>query len=211
MIIGLSGLIGAGKDTVADVLVQRHGFVKIAMADTLKDAVAAMFGWPRYLLQGNTQESREYREIPDPFWSERLGKTITPRYMLQQFGTEVMRNSVHNDIWVFTMERNFTNYKNIVIPDIRFPNEIQSVRKAGGHLVKLIRGELPVWTSVAEEGNHERMKTEFPHVHPSEWMWMNSEYDYTIENNRDLVHLGYVTEMVLRNLTGYDTPLTSDR
>ena len=58
MIIGICGLIGSGKGTVADILEQEHGFIKVSFADSLKDAVAAVFGWPRSLLEGDTEESR---------------------------------------------------------------------------------------------------------------------------------------------------------
>ena len=43
MIIGICGLIGAGKDTIADYLVNVHGFRRESFAGTLKDAVAAVF------------------------------------------------------------------------------------------------------------------------------------------------------------------------
>lgn len=62
MIVGICGLIGSGKGTVADMLVGEFGFTKISFADSLKDAVAAVFGWPRNLLEGDTDESRSWRE-----------------------------------------------------------------------------------------------------------------------------------------------------
>ena len=45
MLIGIVGLIGSGKDTVAERLVQKHGYIKDSFAKSLKDAVAAMFNW----------------------------------------------------------------------------------------------------------------------------------------------------------------------
>ena len=50
MLIGICGLIGSGKGTVADTLVNDHGFTKISFADKLKDSVATMFDWDRNLL-----------------------------------------------------------------------------------------------------------------------------------------------------------------
>ena len=50
MIIGICGLIGSGKGTAADILVEQHGFTKISFADKLKDGVATVFGWDREML-----------------------------------------------------------------------------------------------------------------------------------------------------------------
>ena len=41
MIIGVVGFIGSGKGTVADILVEKHGFVKLSFADAVKDASLA--------------------------------------------------------------------------------------------------------------------------------------------------------------------------
>ena len=56
-IIGIAGLIGSGKDTVANHLINEHNFQRIKFADKLKDGVAAIFDWPRDLLEGDTDES----------------------------------------------------------------------------------------------------------------------------------------------------------
>ena len=84
MIIGICGLIGSGKGTVADHLIDKHNFKKISFADKLKDAVAEMFEWPRPMLEGITPQSREWRERPDQFWTQELGRQITPRYVFKK-------------------------------------------------------------------------------------------------------------------------------
>jgi len=104
MIIGIAGLIGSGKDTAADYLVNSYGYRRDSFASTLKDAVSAVFGWDRELLEGRTRESREWREEVDLWWSARLDRVITPRWVLQQWGTEVGRRSFHDDIWIASME-----------------------------------------------------------------------------------------------------------
>ena len=105
MIIGICGLIGSGKGTVADYLIGQHNFQKISFADKLKDAVAEMFEWPRPMLEGVTPQSRGWRERPDVFWSNELGREITPRYVLQIFGTECMRQGFYDGIWVSLVKK----------------------------------------------------------------------------------------------------------
>ena len=87
-IIGITGTVGSGKDTIADYLQNIHQFRRESFAHTLKDAVAAVFGWDRELLEGRTRESREWREQVDPWWTARLNIPVTPRLVLQVWGTE---------------------------------------------------------------------------------------------------------------------------
>ena len=104
MIIGVCGLIGSGKDTIADYLVNVHEYRRESFANSLKDAVAHVFGWDRTMLEGRTREAREWREQVDPWWVERLGMPdLTPRLMLQLWGTEVCRKNFHDDIWIASL------------------------------------------------------------------------------------------------------------
>ena len=66
MIIGVCGFIGTGKDTIADYLVNIRQFRRESFANTLKDAVASVFGWDRELIEGRTRQAREWREQVDP-------------------------------------------------------------------------------------------------------------------------------------------------
>ena len=170
MLIGLVGLIGSGKDTVAEKLVEEHGYIRDSFAKSLKDAVSSMFNWDRELLEGNTLESRKWREHPDAFWSEKMGKEITPRWILQYFGTEVMRGKVYDGIWVDSVIGRYKG-ENTVISDTRFINEIKTIKAHGGKIVCVKRGELPTQKEMQEQGAHQ-----------SEWDWLDSKFDYTIEN-----------------------------
>ena len=122
MIIGLVGFIGSGKGTVGEILEQK-GFVKDSFAKPLKDACSVIFGWPREMLEGDTEVSRKWREEPDVFWSEKFGKTFSPRLALQLMGTEAGRNVFHKDIWVTSL-LNRSKGKDVVVTDVRFKNEI---------------------------------------------------------------------------------------
>jgi PAS domain-containing protein len=151
--IGLIGYIGSGKDTVADFLTTQ-GFHRESFASSLKDAISAIFGWPRELLEGRTPEARAWREIPDLWWSHRLGYTVTPRWVLQYWGTEVCREGFNPDIWVASLEYRLlhANY-NIVITDCRFKNEIEAIRKTGGTIWRIHRGYPETNTSHASEND----------------------------------------------------------
>ena len=190
MIIGIAGFQGSGKDTIADYLCNIYGFKRDSFAATLKDAVAAVFGWDRDLLEGRTRESRVWREQVDPWWAERLAMpTLTPRLVLQRWGTEVARKSWHDDTWIASLENKLVRAHNdIVITDVRFPNEIAAVKRAGGVVIRVVRGAEPEWYDLAVDSNtgtFNHMAQAWPEVHPSEWAWIGTEFDAVLDNNAD--------------------------
>jgi hypothetical protein len=195
MIIGVCGFIGSGKDTVADYLVNFHEFRRESFANTLKDAVSAVFGWDRTMLEGRTKEAREWREQIDPWWAERLAMpTLTPRWVLQYWGTEVCRRGFHDDIWIASLENKLRNSQdNVVISDCRFPNEISSIRNAGGKIVWVKRGELPDWYDTAIEANRGNNiainDLKMRKIHASETSWVGTKFDSEIDNNGSIEDL----------------------
>ena len=192
MIIGVCGFIGSGKDTVADYLVNFHEFRRESFANTLKDAVSAVFGWDRTLVEGRTKEAREWREQVDPWWAKRLGMpTLTPRWVLQYWGTEVCRKSFHDDIWIASLENKLRSSKDdIIVSDVRFPNEVTAIKNQGGKIVWVQRGRLPEWYNSAVEANNgsnlhiNEMKIN--KIHASEWAWVGTEFDHVIENDTSI-------------------------
>ena len=185
MIIGICGLIGSGKGTVADILVNTHKFTKISFADKLKDGVASVFGWDRKMLEGDTDESRQWRELKDDFWSNETKMEVTPRLVLQLFGTDCMRNGFDDGIWVSLVKKEFLDNpgRNYVIPDVRFANEVDMIRDVGGEVWEIKRGPDPEWLIEYKTNGKE------PKVHASEWKWIKSKKDLVIENNSTLDEL----------------------
>lgn len=194
MIIGICGLIGAGKDTVADYLVNVHEFRRESFAGTLKDAVSAVFGWDRVMLEGRTKASRAWRERPDIWWSQRLEQEITPRWVLQYWGTEVCRQGFHDDIWIASLENKLrSTTDNVVISDCRFPNEIKAIRDQGGHVIRVVRGIDPEWYTTAEQANlgdpAAGAGLSTFGIHPSETAWIGTNFDGVLDNNGSMDQL----------------------
>lgn len=205
MIIGLVGFIGAGKGTVADLLVDRHDFVKESFAKSVKDSCAAVFGWDRAMLEGDTQESRAWREQPDEWWSKKFGKEFSPRLALQLMGTEAGRDVFHPDLWVHTVLRRCDSapWNNYVIADVRFPNEINAIVESGGKIIRVRRGEDPVWWGEAlatnRTKNHNMMAQYYPDVHYSEWAWIGSHYDVILDNSGTIERLTKMVDEIVNS------------
>jgi hypothetical protein len=189
MIIGVCGLIGAGKDTIADYLVNIHQFRRESFANTLKDAVSSVFGWDRELLEGRTRHSREWREQVDPWWAARLGMSnLTPRWVLQYWGTEVVRKSFHDDTWIASLENKLRKTTDdVVISDCRFPNEIAAIKRAGGLVIRVHRGPDPEWYDIALGANAgvvpDQNLLKKLGVHASETAWIGTQFDAVLDNN----------------------------
>jgi len=205
MIIGVCGFIGCGKDTVADYLVNFHEYRRESFADSLKDSVAAVFGWDRIMLEGRTKESREWREQVDEWWAKRLAMpTLTPRWVLQYWGTEVCRKTFHDDIWIASLENKLRQSKdNVVVSDVRFPNEVTAIKNLGGKIIWVQRGKLPEWYESAVEANKgsnfyiNDMKMR--RVHASEWAWVGTNFDAELINDGTIDDLYKKIQLVISN------------
>jgi len=203
MIIGIVGFIGSGKGTVGDIIWQEYGFKKDSFAKPLKDCVSIIFGWDRKMLEGDTDESREKREQIDEYWTSVTGMEITPRLALQLFGTECIRDVFSPNVWSASLiKRN--EGEDVVVVDCRFQNEIDSIKEAGGYVIRVKRGNEPEWyDSYMELLNMKdfytigtlRENDYFPHI--SETDWIGSDFDYIINNNGTLNDLNNkIDEMI---------------
>ena len=133
-IIGLSGSAGAGKDTVADFLVQKYDFKKISFATPLKDGVSSLFAFsPKQM------ENRILKEQVDKRWG------ISPRFAMQLIGTEVFRKYFGDDFWLkharSTVSKSAIVNPNqsIVISDCRFDNEAEFIHQLKGKVWRIDR------------------------------------------------------------------------
>lgn len=205
-IVILTGFAGAGKDTVADYLVSKHSFIKLSMAQKLKEGVAVIFGYNYKMLQGLTPSDREWREQKDEFWSSICGRDLSPRKILQEVGTECFRNIFSTDFWVGCVSRQINQYReqgaeNFVISDARFMSEINFLRNEGGEVWEVKRPDKePEHYKIVYEAKqsgkwnnpnifdpHIKKIKETVHISELEWIYDNNpdiiiNNDYTIDN-----------------------------
>lgn len=205
MLIGLVGWIGSGKNTAGDIL-SDIGFRKESFAGPLKDAVSCIFGWDRDLLEGDTEESRVFRESVDEWWSDKFNFQVTPRLMLQLIGTECTREILHDSIWISALENRLKNTTdNVVLTDVRFSNEVDFVKQFGGTLIHIKRGEDPEWVSdaiLANSLNDDSRMTAY-NIHDSEWKWVgNPNIEFTINNEGTIEDLKNNLINVLTSIYG---------
>jgi hypothetical protein len=147
------------------------------------------------MLEGRTKEAREWREQIDPWWAERLAMpTLTPRWVLQYWGTEVCRSGFHDDMWIASLENRLRKTQdNVVISDCRFPNEIASIQSQGGKIIWVQRGVTPHWYSIAEQANRGDNKARewlgLNGIHASEYSWAGTDFDAIVDNNSTIDNL----------------------
>lgn len=132
-LIGLTGKARSGKDTVAKILWTNLGFTRLAFADPVKLAAQKMFG-----LTEQQTWSDELKEVVIPHWN------MTPRQMFQRLGTEAGRDVFGPDLWIKRLAISYSllcHTDDIVISDVRFDEEAESIRKAGGVIIQVVRGD----------------------------------------------------------------------
>lgn len=218
LVVGICGFKGKGKDTVGDFLVRNHRCIKDSYAASLKDAVAAIFGWPRFLLEGDTQESRQWREQEDKYWSFQLGRPgFSPRLALQLGGTEAGRKVFGEGLWTGGVAKRVSSRfasadQGTVISDVRFPNEIEHVINMGGVVVQVSRGPNPDFYELAKAYNAQSgsylnvplpdaLNVEKGGTHSSEWSWIGHPgITIQLDNNGTLDDLENAVKSMVASL-----------
>lgn len=152
MLIGIHGRARAGKDSIATVIKEAFPFEKYSFAAPIKDACNLIFGWDQRHADG------ELKEVVDPFWG------FSPRHAYQTLGTEWGRRLLRDDLWIRRCEMLNQKGMNLVIPDVRFPNELEFIRKQGGVMIFVRRpatgNEISLNTHASEAGLWHLIKPE---------------------------------------------------
>lgn len=137
-LIGLGGRLRSGKDTVADHLVSRYGFIKIGMSEPLNDALLTL----NPLIPVNAHEDQtaigltgqfvRYSDLIDRVGYVEAKRNPEVRALLQRLGTDVGRKLIDENVWVDMMARIVTDHLDagtpVVVTGIRYLNEVDVIR-----------------------------------------------------------------------------------
>lgn len=129
MIIGLTGYAQSGKDTVAEYLVSKYGFRRIAFADPLREAVYNLN--PKINIADMIGVQLQ-TAVDGLGWETVKVESQDARELLQRMGTEVGRKMFGENFWVDQAMQNVSKFDKVVFTDVRFPNEYRSIKKREG-------------------------------------------------------------------------------
>jgi hypothetical protein len=137
LFLGFGHYSRTGKDTTANYFLSHYGdgVLKRSFAWKLKQITYELYAWaglmpPEYY---ETPEGAKARDIKLP------GLDMTPVEVWVAFGTEAIRKNVYQGTWVDYLLKNDHKCDVLVIPDVRFPNEAEAIKTAGGKIVKVVR------------------------------------------------------------------------
>lgn len=129
VIIGISGKIGSGKDTAADVIREmRPAFQVKKFAGKLKQMASILTGIPA--------QDMESHEVKARFLPQ-FGMTL--REILQKLGTDAVRHVIHDNAWIIATMSEMSEESKWIITDVRFPNEAKAIIDAGGYVIRIER------------------------------------------------------------------------
>lgn len=141
-LVGLTGYAGVGKDAFAKSLKLRGGFERVGFADAVKEMALVLN--PVLWFPGKSWDTQEtLSSIVNKYGWEGAKKAPSVRQYLQVLGTDAVRNIIGNDAWIRAAEAKVIGHlregRNVVITDVRFPNEAAFVKSYGGTVVKIMR------------------------------------------------------------------------
>jgi hypothetical protein len=171
MLIGLCGAMRAGKSTAAEQLVKEHGFHRLRFAGPLKDMMKCL-GLTQAEIDGDLKETP----------CAKLGGK-TPRHAMQTLGTEWGRNLIWNELWTDALRRTaemaLACGADVVVDDLRFPNEVKLIKELGGHVICIER----IGTGGVAHSSEQQMLSP----------------DITIQNNSSVRDLNNYIDFVVNN------------
>ena len=129
LIIGISGKMGSGKDTIAKEIIKSfpdYNFRRVSFGYNVKKIVSILTG-----LDMRTILSRKIKSVYLEEWNMTVGE------MFQQVGTNAMRDILNKDTWILSLFNNIKNGENIIITDVRFENEANAILNRGGYLIRV--------------------------------------------------------------------------
>lgn len=158
MLYGLTGIKRSGKDTSADYICDKYSFMKLSLADPLKEACRSLFNFTDDQLYGDK------KDVVDEFWG------IKPRTAFTYLGTDIFRNEIGKIIpdiddkfWIKSLESKIIANKdsNIVVADLRFQNEVDMIKSHNGIVIRVTRPNIEVDEHESENNNDKLINIDF--------------------------------------------------
>ncbi len=181
-LLALGGYAEAGKDSVADYLVEKQGWTKEYFSSPLEQVLLTI---NPYIITNGIM----YERFTDLY--NRAGYTGSKKHpevrrLLQVIGTEVGRNIFGENVWVNLLDRKVAPLleegQHVVVTGVRFENELAWVKAWGGVSAWVDRGGVPV------------------NGHPSDNTISAVDFDYTIQNRGSLYDLYSAVDLRLASL-----------
>lgn len=132
-LIGIGGYAGSGKDAVATILEDSHGFYRTFMSQPLNAALCRL----NPQIEVRHGEVFRYVDLINQLGYTKAKELPEVRRLLQAMGTEAGRDMFGQTVWIDLMEQTLASYTteaSLVVTGIRFPNELEMIRKLGGQL-----------------------------------------------------------------------------
>lgn len=199
MLIGISGKIGSGKDTLAGMLklaAPGLNFEVRKYAGKLKEVASLISGIPiekfedqefKKTFLSSDWDVYHTQYLYDPYMDQQvpmsMNQQMTVRDFLQKLGTDAMRNGLHQNTWINATYADYTPDKNWIITDVRFLNEARSIQNRNGILIRINR---VTDNAVGTTHISETALDDF------------NDWDYVIDNNYGLEDLRIHAEYILK-------------
>ncbi len=135
--IGLCGDIGSGKDTVADILVDRYGYTRLSWAGPLKEVCLLIYG-PLGAERRHFFGTQADKDEPIPGIVDASGEPRTGRMIMEHLGTEGFR-FIDQGTWVKHAMATLDWHQRWVVPDVRFANEFSALRTRSGVIWEVVK------------------------------------------------------------------------
>lgn len=173
-LIGISGKIGSGKDTAAEIIQHLTNPMGLDMFPYEVKKFAGKLKIIASILTGIPVEKFEDQEFKKQYlgedWDYQIDKfnpiqKMTVRELLQKLGTNALRDELHTNVWVNALFADYNENSNWLVTDTRFPNEAKAIKDLGGVVLRIERSTCQLGT------------------HPSETALDDYTFDYVIHNN----------------------------
>lgn len=152
ILFGVSGKRGSGKDTLADILVEKYKFIKMSFAEELKKEVREKFGLTKEHTDCKLKEKPLENFIRDKykdFKNNIITEYWTPRQIMIHYGqffrqfdllwwTKKVFNKIKDLENMLKLSTNYSDLR-VVISDVRFKNEANYIRQHKGKIIRLER------------------------------------------------------------------------